>query len=171
MNIKFILFAIALCVITPSVMANSSKNPVLVIAETNCDKTYLIQIYESGKISYRGGTGVNVFGKNETKISKQTLNELLNKFNQTGLMTSYSEQEQLIAGVAHLSIQLYQNNQTFNFSKSSDKLEKFRDDVIETINLKKWIGDERGCGTGKKRKCNTGGGRCVYSLRYLKTNK
>ncbi|MFI3156851.1 MAG: hypothetical protein QX199_11915 [Methylococcaceae bacterium] len=69
-------------------VAGSFGQPIITSALTDCEKYYLIQIFESGRVEYRGGWGVKTLGRRETQISQQALAALLKKFDEAGPITS-----------------------------------------------------------------------------------
>lgn len=148
MKTYFIVFGLFLWLNIPLVMADSAKEPVLTIVETNCTRVYQIQLFDNGEINYVGVQGVKKLGRHKAKIKKSALIHLLNELSNTEAMKNYNKNNQFGGRlvVASEGIRLQKNNQTYNFfhldtSGSLDELEKFKNDVIKKMNLEKWIGD------------------------------
>lgn len=101
-------------------VSNPIEQPVISYALIDCKKAYLIQIFESGKVQYRGAYGVETIGKRETQISKQALNELLKKIERLGGFSGVDDRINLPARLGMATgeaIRLRQGNKTMTFIK------------------------------------------------------
>jgi hypothetical protein len=84
-NYKFIkhitrpLLLIILSGLQP-VMAGLLDPPVITLSVVDCKKAYMVQIFEDGRVEYRGGFGVKAEGWHNANINSQDVTSLLKKF-------------------------------------------------------------------------------------------
>jgi hypothetical protein len=74
------------CVLQP-VMAGLLDPPVITLSLTDCEKAYMVQIFEDGRVEYRGGFGVKVQGWRDAHVNPQDVAALLKKFDEAGAAT------------------------------------------------------------------------------------
>jgi hypothetical protein len=68
-----------------SVAANLLDPPVITLSSTDCNKAYMVQIFEDGRVEYRGGFGVKVRDWRYTHIARELVAALLKKFDDLDL--------------------------------------------------------------------------------------
>ena len=72
----------------PSVNAGLLDPPVISYSITDCRRSYLVQLFDDGRIEYRGGAGVKSRGWHTGHISPQAVQTILKKINSNPIFTS-----------------------------------------------------------------------------------
>jgi hypothetical protein len=142
-----------------SAIAQPIEQPVIVFAVTDCQKAYLIRLFESGKIEYRGAYGVKTMGKREAQISSQVVKEVLKKFEEAGSFSVEDDRIRLplltenATGGIREAIYLHQGNKTATFldsgnffssvmperSKPNPLFSVFRGMILRKTNAEQWV--------------------------------
>ncbi|MGZ3814786.1 MAG: hypothetical protein ACXVA0_23840 [Mucilaginibacter sp.] len=134
-----ILLLFALSSLHPGV-AGSFGQPTITSALTDCEKYYLIQIFENGRVEYRGGWGVKALGRRQTQISQQALTALLKKIESTESLLR-EVQTELPATLYMQVILLHQHDREVALRGDSSLIDKLRIEIIRMAKLERWIGD------------------------------
>lgn len=129
----------------PAVASPSFGQPIIATAVTDCEKDYLIQIYESGRVEYRGTWGVKTLGRRESQISQPALKVLLKKFDELG----FTSDNRVDLPSLHSSrgpieaIRLRHGDQEMTFFSTQitprPLLAKLRSEIIRTTKVDQWI--------------------------------
>lgn len=141
---------ILLCVVLSSLhpaVAGSFGQPVITSALTDCEKYYLIQIFENGRVEYRGGWGVKTLGRRETQISQQALEALLKKFDEAGFITSDDREDLPAMNRIHgpmEAIRLRHGDRDLTFYEYGKKpsrtwFEMLQREIIRTTKADRWV--------------------------------
>lgn len=132
-----------------SAVSNPIEPPVISYALIDCKKAYLIQLFESGKVEYRGAYGVKTIGKREAKISQQAVNELLKKIERLGGFSGVDDRINLpvrLEMATGEAIRLRQGNKTMIFIKLDPFLTNpdslvtiLQPDIFSITNASQWV--------------------------------
>lgn len=134
---------ILLCAVLSSLhpaVAGSFGQPIITSAITDCEKNYLIQIFENGRVEYRGAWGVKTLGRRETQVSQQALAALLKKIEDVGSLLEQGQTE-LPLTLYMETILLHQHDREVVFRGRSSLWDKLRVEIIRTVKLERWIDD------------------------------
>jgi Domain of unknown function (DUF6438) len=150
-----------------SAVASPIEQPVVAFAVTNCDTAYLIRLFESGKVEYRGNYGVKTLGKHETEISPQAVKDLLKKFTDAGSFNVIDDR--LNPSFVGEAIYLRQGNKTAIFSVNP-LLPFLREQTLRVSNATQWF-DYKEFTSCKKSSIPTFGRDPFKSLYVIKVNR
>jgi hypothetical protein len=152
-NLKFysfngfrqILLLAGLNSLHPAVASPSFGQPIIAASVTDCEKNYLVQIYESGRVEYRGVNGVKTLGRRESQISQPALEALIKKFDEFGFTSDNRvDLPSLHSSRGPLeSIRLRHGDQEMTFFSTQitprPLLAKLRSEIIRTTKVDQWL--------------------------------
>jgi hypothetical protein len=147
-----ILFLAVISSLHPAV-ASLLDPPVVALSLTDCEKNYLVQIFESGKVEYRGG-GVKTLGRREGQINQQELDSLIKKFNLADVISDDRESLPAMDPRLMVAIRIRYGNRDLTFLEtgkaSRGRFRTLQEEIIRTTKLKQWVTDPmRGLCMGK----------------------
>jgi len=138
-----------------SAIAQSIKQPIIVFAVTDCEKAYLIRVFENGKVEYRGAYGVKTLGQHEVQISQQKVKNLLKQIETTGAFNVTDDQIRLplsnyrYKGGIKEVIYLRQGHKTatffhqgaafFSVSKANPLFSVLQKIILKETNAEQWV--------------------------------
>lgn len=141
---KMLLFAV-LNSLHPAVASPSFGQPIIAVSVTDCEKNYLVQVYESGRVEYRGVNGVKTIGRRESQISQPALEALLKKFDEFGFTSDNRvDLPSLQSSRGPLeAIRLRRGDQEMTFFSTRitprPLLAKLRSEIIRTTKVDQWL--------------------------------
>lgn len=134
------LLIILVC-ITP-VSANSIQ-PIITVALADCKKAFLIQIFENGRVEYRGTYGVKKTGIHDEQLSQEELEKLVNTIKEKRL--EWHDRPGLPDTLFREAIRFRQNEEQFTFlgeyKRSDPVIALLRREIVRVTNTGRWIGD------------------------------
>jgi hypothetical protein len=140
-----VLFLALLNCLHPATATPSFGQPIIASAVTDCKKSYLIQIYENGRVEYRGTWGVKTLGRRESQISQPALEALLKKFDEFGF-ASDNRVDLPSLGNDHgpmEAIRLNRGDQTMTFFNTQitrrPLLPKLRSEIMRATKADQWV--------------------------------
>jgi hypothetical protein len=138
-----------------SAIAQSIKQPIIVFAVTDCEKAYLIRVFENGKVEYRGAYGVKTLGQHESKITQEKVKDLLKQIEFAGAFSVVDDQIRLSSfnnsdrGGIKEAIYLRQGHRTatffhyglstFSVSKASPLFFALQKIILKETNAERWV--------------------------------
>lgn len=102
----------------PSVKAGLLDPPAISYSITDCRRSYLVQLFDDGRIEYRGGAGVKARGWQTTHTSPQSIQAILKKIDADPIFTT-DDRENLPAwnnrDIGMAAIRIRQTNRYLTF--------------------------------------------------------
>ena len=134
---------ILLCAVLSSLhpaVAGSLGQPIITSALTDCEKYYLIQIFENGRVEYRWAWGVKILGRRETQISQQALTRLIKKVEEAEPLLEQVKTE-LPLTLYMEAILLHQQNREVALRGRGALWDKLRVEIARATKLERWTGN------------------------------
>ncbi|MDP1614768.1 MAG: DUF6438 domain-containing protein [Methylococcales bacterium] len=140
------LLLASLCILKPAI-AGLLDPPVITLSLIDCEKAYMVQIFEDGRVEYRGGFGVKTKGWHNANINPQDVVSLMKKIKETTSPASNDRENLPILdlGAASIAIRVRQESCYLTYFSTGDnsksKFPILQQAIIKATNLVQWVND------------------------------
>lgn len=144
MSIKFLLLTfIGLSFLKESWA--SDNNPAISLG-MYCKQVYLIQLYDSGWVEYRGLSGVKTLGKRNTVIKPSIVSGLLKQAENVGFFLADNRLHlPYITKLPRTAIRIRKGEKSTTVLDANEALQ-LKNDILKIKTISRWIGEEdNGC--------------------------
>jgi hypothetical protein len=128
--------------------ASLLDQPVITLSLTDCEKAYLVRIFENGRVEYRGGRNVKIPGRHESQISKPALEALLKKFDAANITADDRENLPSMSrrNGPNQAIRLRHDNLDITYFVTQNRISNARfamlkQEIMRTTKADKWLFD------------------------------
>lgn len=148
MNFKAFLLIFTGLIFTNTSYAEND-NPAISLSVYYCGKAYLIQLFESGLVEYRGLQGVKIIGRRNVVINSSVVSSLLKQADANGFFRADNRLENATNGkkIPRLAIRIQQSEKTATVFNLNEAL-SVEHEILKIKEISKWIGkskSEEGC--------------------------
>lgn len=146
-NISVKTASLILFILLDSSVSYASNNvPAISLGVTYCRKIYLIQLYDSGLVEYRGLSGVKTVGRRNTVIKPSIVSDLLKQAEDGGFFLADNRINRLDwRKMPALAIRIQQNEKSATLMDSDAAL-SLENEILKIKGISNWIGNEKRVG-------------------------
>lgn len=126
-----------------------NTNPVISLSVYYCEKAYLIQLFDSGLVEYRGLRGVKTLGQRNTVINASIVSGLLKQAEDNGFFLADNRLKEDVNSrkFSRLAIRIQHGEKSATVFNSNEAL-SLENEILKIREIAKWIGkakSEEGC--------------------------
>lgn len=128
-----------------NVSCASNNDPAISLGVMGCGQTYLVQLFDSGWVEYRGLRGINTVGRQNTAIDPSIVNDLLKQAEDGGFFLADNRMRFIHWGkFPNVVVKIQQGDKTATLLESKEAL-SLQNEILKIKEISKWIGNAKDC--------------------------